>query len=53
MTSVGAIRDDVENAGATWRDEPVVVDGNLVTSRTPADLPAYLPAIIAAIAERA
>jgi len=52
MTSVGAIRDDVENAGATWRDEPVVVDGNLITSRTPTDLPAYLPAIVAAIEER-
>jgi len=30
-------------------DEPVVVDGNLVTSRTPADLPYYLPAIIEAL----
>jgi putative intracellular protease/amidase len=30
----------------------VVVDGNLITSRTPTDLPAYLPAIIAAIEER-
>jgi protease I len=32
------IKDDLENAGATWVDEPVVVDGNLVSSRTPRDL---------------
>ncbi|MBC7256057.1 MAG: type 1 glutamine amidotransferase [Chloroflexi bacterium] len=45
-TCVSAIKDDVINAGATYVDEPVVVDGNLITSRTPADLPAFLPAII-------
>ncbi len=49
VTSVGAIRDDMENAGAVWIDEAVVVDGNLVTSRTPADLPVFLPAIIAGL----
>ena len=49
-TSVRAIRDDVVNAGATWLDEPVVVDGNLISSRTPADLPAFCRAIIAALA---
>ncbi|MCI2425222.1 type 1 glutamine amidotransferase [Candidatus Acetothermia bacterium] len=48
-TSVGAIRDDIENAGATWVDEPVVVDGNLITSRVPSDLPAFLQAILAAL----
>lgn len=45
-TCVSAIKDDLINAGATYLDEEVVVDGNLVTSRTPADLPAFLPAII-------
>lgn len=49
-TSVGAIRDDMINAGVDWVDEPVVVDGNLISSRTPADLPAWLPALIDAIA---
>jgi protease I len=45
-TSYYSIRDDMEAAGATWSDEEVVVDGNLVTSRTPADLPAFCRAII-------
>jgi len=51
VTSVSAIRDDLENAGATWVDEPVVVDGNIVTSRVPDDLPAFLRAIISALTE--
>jgi protease I len=50
VTSVSAIRDDLENAGATWVDEPVVVDGNLITSRTPRDLPEFARAILAALA---
>ena len=37
-TSTVGIRDDMRNAGAVWVDEPLVVDGNLVSSRTPADL---------------
>ena len=49
-TCVRAIRDDVVNAGATYLDEPVVVDGNLISSRTPADLPAFCRAIITALA---
>jgi len=49
-TCVRAIRDDVINAGATYLDEPVVVDGNLISSRTPADLPAFCRALIAALA---
>ena len=49
MTSVSAIKDDLVNAGATWVDEEVVVDGNLITSRTPKDLPAFCRAIIAAL----
>jgi protease I len=36
----------MENAGATWIDEPVVVDGNLVSSRRPPDLPDYLRELI-------
>ncbi|MCC6343642.1 MAG: type 1 glutamine amidotransferase [Bryobacterales bacterium] len=45
-TSFFAIRDDVANAGAIWVDSEVVVDGNLVTSRKPGDLPAFLRACI-------
>ncbi|GAB4562727.1 MAG: type 1 glutamine amidotransferase domain-containing protein [Anaerolineae bacterium] len=48
-TSVSAIRDDMENAGAIWLDQEVVQDGNLITSRTPADLPAFMKAIVAAL----
>lgn len=40
-TSFFAIKDDVVNAGAKWSDAEVVVDGNLVTSRKPEDLPAF------------
>jgi protease I len=52
-TSVGAIRDDLVNAGMLWEDSPVVVDGNLISSRTPADLPQFMRALIAALAARA
>lgn len=48
-TCVSAIRDDVVNAGAEYVDAPVVVDGNLISSRTPADLPDFCRAIIAAL----
>ena len=48
-TSVGAIRDDLVNAGMFWVDAPVVVDGNLITSRGPADLPQFSKALIAAL----
>jgi len=40
------IRDDVENAGGTWVDAEVVRDGNVITSRTPPDLPAFARAIV-------
>lgn len=46
MTSVKAIRKDLKNAGANWVDEQVVTDGNLTTSRTPEDLPAFNARII-------
>jgi protease I len=45
-TCVSAIKDDLINAGADYVDEAVVVDRNLVTSRTPADLPYFLPAML-------
>jgi protease I len=50
-TSVGAIKDDLVNAGLLWEDSAVVVDGNLISSRTPADLPQFCGAIIAALEE--
>ena len=40
------IKDDLENAGAIWVDEPVVIDGNLISSRTPKDLPAFAKAMV-------
>lgn len=49
VTSFFAIRDDLENAGAIWVDEPVVVDGNIITSRMPQDLPLFLKAVIEAL----
>jgi len=45
-TGSRGIKDDLENAGAIWVDEPVVVDGNLVSSRTPADLARFAAAIV-------
>ncbi|MFC1576892.1 type 1 glutamine amidotransferase domain-containing protein [Candidatus Omnitrophota bacterium] len=45
-TCFSAIRDDVVNAGAEFIDQEVVVDGNLITSRTPYDLPAFSREII-------
>ncbi len=41
MTCYPGIRDDLVNAGAFYEDQPVVVDGNLVTARIPQDLPAF------------
>ena len=40
------IKDDLENAGAIWVDSPVVVDGNLVSSRTPLDLAPFAKAMV-------
>ncbi len=45
-TSTVGIRDDMVNAGATWVDAPLVVDGNLVSSRTPADLAPFARAMV-------
>lgn len=41
MTSYPSLRTDLTNAGATWIDQEVVVDSGLVSSRRPADLPAF------------
>jgi protease I len=49
LTSFSAIKDDLVNAGATWVDKEVVVDGNLITARQPSDLPAFTDAILAAL----
>ena len=48
-TSFVAIKHDMINAGADWVDEECVVDGNVITSRTPDDLPAFCRAIIDAL----
>ena len=51
MTSYPSLKTDLRNAGATWVDEEVVVDQGLVTSRTPADLPAFNAKLVEEIAE--
>jgi protease I len=50
VTSFMSIKDDLTNAGALWVDEPVVVDGNLITSRTPQDLVPFTVALLHALA---
>ena len=52
VTCVAAIKDDVMNAGAEYVDQEVVIDRNIVTSRTPRDLPAFGAAIIRLLEER-
>jgi protease I len=49
VTCVSAIKDDVINAGATYLDQEVVRDGNIITSRVPTDLPAFSRTILAAL----
>jgi protease I len=51
MTSYPTIQDDIRNAGANWTDQEVVVDGNLVTSRRPADILAFNREMIKLFAE--
>jgi len=50
-TSFFAIRDDVEHAGATWVNQEVVRDGQLITSRKPEDLPAFMKTLLEALTE--
>ena len=47
VTGFSAIKDDLENAGAIFTDKSVVVDGHLITSRTPADLPFFCKEMLA------
>jgi protease I len=46
VTGSPGIKDDLENAGAIWKDAPVVVDRNFISSRQPDDLPQFCQAII-------
>jgi protease I len=45
LTSYFTIQDDLRDAGADWVDEEVVIDGNIITSRKPADVPAFNDAL--------
>jgi len=49
LTSVNKIRDDITNAGGIYADEALIEDGNLITSRVPADLPVFDEAIARAV----
>ncbi|HJV80901.1 type 1 glutamine amidotransferase domain-containing protein [Noviherbaspirillum sp.] len=52
MTSWPTLQDDIRNAGGTWVDQEVVVDGNLVTSRKPGDIPAFSQKMIETLTQR-
>ena len=49
LASFPSLQTDIRNAGGEWVDETVVVDGNLITSRNPDDLPAFNKAILDAV----
>lgn len=49
LTSVNKIRDDITNAGGQYVDEALVIDGNLITSRVPDDLPVFNQALVDAL----
>ncbi|MCR8847298.1 type 1 glutamine amidotransferase [Rossellomorea sp. SC111] len=51
VTSTPGIKDDMENAGAIWINEPVVTDGHIVSSRRPPDLPDYMREFIDVLAK--
>ena len=51
-TGSWGIKDDLENAGALWVNAPVVVDGNLISSRTPRDLAPFAKAMVDWLAAR-
>lgn len=53
VTSTPGIKDDMTNAGATWVDQPVIVDGHIVSSQRPPDLPSYGQALVDALTEQA
>ena len=49
LTSWPSLQTDIRNAGGEWVDEEVVEDGNLITSRNPDDLPAFIKALLGAL----
>jgi protease I len=51
LTSWPSLKTDLENAGATWVDEEVHIDGNLVSSRKPDDIPSFSRAVVQAISD--
>jgi len=53
MTSWPSVHTDLQNAGAHWVDKEVVVDGNFISSRKPADIPAFSKAIVEAVVKGA
>lgn len=53
MTATLGIRDDLVNAGAEWTQAPVVIDGNIISSRLPRDLPAFGQAMVEFLNHRA
>lgn len=52
VTSTPGIKDDMINAGAQWFNVPVIVDGNIISSRWPKDLPEYMKAYIEELKKR-
>ncbi|WP_432404021.1 type 1 glutamine amidotransferase domain-containing protein [Wukongibacter sp. M2B1] len=52
VTSTPGIKDDMENAGAIWADVPSVVDGHIISSRRPPDLPNYMRDFIEVISQK-
>lgn len=52
LTSFPALEQDIRNAGGNWLDQEVVVDGNMVSSRTPEDIPAFNSKMVEVIGER-
>ena len=49
LASWPSLQTDIRNAGGTWQDEEVVIDGNLITSRNPDDIPAFTKALLDAL----
>lgn len=50
LTSWNSLKTDLANAGGQWQDSEVVVDGNIITSRNPGDIPAFSEAVAKAVA---
>lgn len=53
VTSTPGIKDDMRNAGAIWHDVPSIIDGHIVSSRRPPDLPDYMKDYIKVLSEQA